>query len=208
MSDLDSLRAHLSTMGRVVLGLLGWGRFRAAGGRRTPGAWARAIPGRHGTESVRIPRARRSTAPCWPSRFDIPVLEIETHELEDPRYLSNSTGRCYFCKSELWSRLQSVAQESGVRHDCRRNQRGRPRASTGPACAPRRSTRCARRSSSWAGPSRGAERRAALGLPIWDAPAAPCLSSRVRYGLEITPATGCGKWRRVKSYLRTRRCPG
>ena len=37
--------------------------------------------------------------------FGIPWLEVETHELEDPRYAANPSNRCYFCKSELWTRL-------------------------------------------------------------------------------------------------------
>ena len=41
------------------------------------------------------------------------LLEVETHELDDPRYLSNSTDRCYFCKSELWTRLREVAGSAG-----------------------------------------------------------------------------------------------
>src|SRR5438105_3106928 len=41
------------------------------------------------------------------------VEEIETGELDDPRYAANPTNRCYFCKTELWSRVVPFARERG-----------------------------------------------------------------------------------------------
>ena len=41
------------------------------------------------------------------------AFESRDRELADPRYLGNSTDRCYFCKSELWTRLAEVAEELG-----------------------------------------------------------------------------------------------
>src|SRR2546430_9111367 len=43
----------------------------------------------------------------------IPMLEIDTGELSDPRYASNPTNRCYFCKSVLWLTLHPVARSRG-----------------------------------------------------------------------------------------------
>ncbi|HKV72716.1 MAG TPA: hypothetical protein VJN62_15800, partial [Gemmatimonadales bacterium] len=51
-------------------------------------------------------------------RFDVPVLEVVTHELEDPRYLANPTNRCFYCKTELWGRLSQVAAERGLAVIC------------------------------------------------------------------------------------------
>src|SRR5256885_6764316 len=45
--------------------------------------------------------------------FGVPVLEVDTDELSDPRYASNPSDRCYFCKSELWSKLVPIARERG-----------------------------------------------------------------------------------------------
>ena len=42
------------------------------------------------------------------------VLEIDTDELNDPRYAANPTNRCYFCKTELWSRFVPIARERGI----------------------------------------------------------------------------------------------
>jgi hypothetical protein len=39
-----------------------------------------------------------------------PVVEIDTNELDDPRYTANPSNRCYFCKSELWDRLAAIAR--------------------------------------------------------------------------------------------------
>ena len=38
--------------------------------------------------------------------FDLNLVELGTHELADPQYLANAPDRCYFCKTELWSKLK------------------------------------------------------------------------------------------------------
>ena len=52
--------------------------------------------------SASYPEVQWRTAVELAARFHVPLLELDTHELEDPRYLRNATDRCYFCKSELW----------------------------------------------------------------------------------------------------------
>src|SRR6266700_8013390 len=59
-------------------------------------------------------RAAREVA----ERFDVPVLELDTHELEDPRYLANPTNRCFYCKTELWDRLGAEAAARGFAVVC------------------------------------------------------------------------------------------
>ena len=61
--------------------------------------------------SASYPEAQWRTAVELARRFDVPLLEVDTGELADPRYLGNPTNRCYFCKSELWTRLGQVARE-------------------------------------------------------------------------------------------------
>src|SRR5690606_34999553 len=120
-------------------------------------------------------------------RFGIPHTEIETDEMSDPNYVSNPSNRCYFCKTELWSKLTALAAERGYavvldgsnaddvgdhRPGMRaaKEQRVRsPLLEAGPTTAERR----------------GLSRR--CGPPAWDQPAAPCLSSRLPYGLAVTP---------------------
>src|SRR6266480_2222714 len=121
-------------------------------------------------------------------RFDIALVEIHTHELEDPQYLANPTNRCFFCKTELWSRLVPLARERGLAVVCDGTnaddlREHRPGKAAGRAAGIRSPL-------AEAGLTKAQVREASreLGLPAWDAPAAPCLSSRVQYGLSITPS--------------------
>jgi uncharacterized protein len=201
MADIDLLRSHLTSLGRVVLGYSGGvdSALLAIVGAQTLGPTRfLAVTGR----SASYPAVQAQTAVELAHRFDIPLLEIDTHELEDPRYLTNSTDRCYFCKSELWSRLGAVARErsfdtiiDGTNADDLSEHRPGLRA------AAAHHVRSPLAELGW---TKSDVRQAArtLGLPTWEAPAAPCLSSRVMYGLEITPK----RLRQVEegeAYLRT-----
>jgi uncharacterized protein len=136
--------------------------------------------------SPSYPAVQWEQARTLAARFDIPLVEVETHELDDPRYLANPTDRCFFCKSELWLRLGAVARARGLAVVCDGTnaddlREHRPGRAAGAAAAIRSPL-------AEAGCSKADVRAAAhaLGLPIWDAPAAPCLSSRVQFGLRIT----------------------
>lgn len=186
MAQLETLRAHLSTLGRVLLGYSGGvdsGLLAVAARQALGRDDFLAVTGR----SASYPAVQANAAVELAQRFDVPVLEVETHELEDPRYLSNSTDRCYFCKSELWARLDDVARAGGfdtVIDGTNADDLGEHRP--GLRAAAERQIRSPLAELRWTKQDvRDAARE--LGLPIWDAPAAPCLSSRVLYGLEITP---------------------
>lgn len=120
-------------------------------------------------------------------RFGIPWLELETHEIDDPRYAANPSNRCYFCKSELWTRLADVAGERGfatVLDGSNADDVGDHRPGAVAA------TENAVRSPLLEAGLTKAEIRAwsrELGLPTWDQPAAPCLASRIPYGISVTP---------------------
>jgi pyridinium-3,5-biscarboxylic acid mononucleotide sulfurtransferase len=187
MTDLDLLRRHLLgyERGRVLLGYSGGvdSALLAVVGRQTLGPDRfLAVVGR----SASYPEAQWRAAVDLARRYDVPLLEIDTHELADPRYLGNSTDRCYFCKRELWSRLRDVARERGfavVVDGTNADDLGEHRP--GLRAADEYGVRSPLAELGW---SKAAVREAsrALGLPTWNAPAAPCLSSRVVYGLEIT----------------------
>jgi pyridinium-3,5-biscarboxylic acid mononucleotide sulfurtransferase len=186
MADLEILRTHLLGLGRVILGYSGGvdSALLAVVGAQTLGPHRfLAVTGR----SASLGAAQARNAIELAHQFGIPLLEVETHELDDPHYLSNSTERCYFCKSELWVRLGQVARERGFdtvidgnnADDLGEHRPGLRAAGEHRVCSPlaelgwtKQDIRLASRD---------------LGLPTWDMPAAPCLSSRVRYGLEITP---------------------
>jgi uncharacterized protein len=185
MADLEILRSHLTGLGRVVLGYSGGvdSALLAVVGSDTLGPHRfLAVTGR----SASYPEVQARAAVDLARTFGIPLLEIDTHELEDARYLNNSTDRCYFCKSELWSRLGQVARERGfdvVIDGTNADDLGEHRP--GLRAAAELGVRSPLAELGW---SKADVREAGreLGLPIWNAPASPCLSSRVRYGLEIT----------------------
>lgn len=137
--------------------------------------------------SASYPEAQWRSARDVADRFDVPVLEVDTHELEDPNYLANPTNRCFFCKTELWRRLVPEARARGLAVVCDGTNADdlsehRPGYAAGVAAGVRSPL-------AEAGFTKANVRAAAreLGVPIWDAPAAPCLSSRVAYGIAITP---------------------
>jgi uncharacterized protein len=111
---------------------------------------------------------------------------IETQELHDPSYAANPVDRCYFCKSELYGRLDEIARERGIPHivdgynrDDERDWRPGRKAAREHAV----------RSPLYEAGLRKADVRALarqLGLAVWDKPALACLSSRFPYGTPIT----------------------
>lgn len=138
--------------------------------------------------SASYPEAQWQTAIDMAARFDIPLVEIHTHELQDANYLANPTNRCFYCKTELWSRLVPLAGERGLEvvcdgtnaDDLREHRPGKAAGVNAGVRSPLAEVGLTKAE------IRGASRE--LGLPTWDAPAAPCLSSRVQYGLSITPS--------------------
>src|SRR6266700_271431 len=122
-------------------------------------------------------------------QMGIPLITLETHELEDERYVANDFNRCYFCKTELFTQLEPIAKQYNLRHiaygvnkdddsDFRPGQR-------------------AAREFSVRGPLKEAgmgkrEIRAVarlLRVPVWDKPAMACFSSRIPYGNRVDIAT-------------------
>src|SRR6266496_2426751 len=138
--------------------------------------------------SASYPDAQWQVARQVAIQFDIPLTEIATHELDDASYLANPSNRCFYCKTELWHRLVPLAAERGLAVVCDGTNADdlhehRPGKAAGVAAGVRSPL-------AEAGLTKATIREASreLGLPTWDAPAAPCLSSRVQYGLQITPA--------------------
>lgn len=116
-----------------------------------------------------------------------PVRKIRTNELERGDYAKNPPNRCYFCKSELHDALLEIARTEGFAHVLDgQNVDDAGDWRPGAQAALERQVRSPLRE---AGFTKAAVREAAraLGLPNWDKPAAPCLSSRFPYGTAITP---------------------
>ena len=113
---------------------------------------------------------------------------IETREMDNPNYRANPVNRCYFCKSELHDTLKPIALQrgypyvvDGVNGDDLQDYRPGIQAAK---------ERGARSPLAELGITKAEVREISkeLGLPWWDKPAQPCLSSRFPYGEEITIA--------------------
>lgn len=112
---------------------------------------------------------------------------VETHEMENPAYRANAADRCFYCKDELFSVLDNIAQRRGftataygVNADDTLDFRpGHRAAKEHRVLAPLLEVGL-RKSE-----IRLLSKRA--GLPTWDRPASACLASRVPYGTEVTP---------------------
>jgi pyridinium-3,5-biscarboxylic acid mononucleotide sulfurtransferase len=113
---------------------------------------------------------------------------VDTHEMDNPAYRANPINRCYFCKSELHDTLQPLAQQlgypyvlDGVNADDLQDYRPGIQAAK---------ERGARSPLAELGITKLEVREISefLGLPWWNKPAQPCLSSRFPYGEEISIA--------------------
>jgi len=131
-------------------------------------------------------RDRREAEACV-ARFKLPHEFIETDELSNPAYRANNPDRCYFCKDELFDKLDELAVRRGFaavaygvnvddQGDWRPGQRAArehrvlvPLLDAGLTKADIREL--ARRAD----------------VPVWNRPASACLSSRIAYGIEVTP---------------------
>ncbi len=126
---------------------------------------------------------------------------VATQELDNPNYASNPANRCYFCKSELHDTLRPMALErgypyviDGVNADDLQDYRpgiqaAQERGSRSPLAEVGISKLEVREISRF------------LGLPWWDKPAQPCLSSRFPYG-EAIDAAKLHRVGRAEVYLR------
>jgi len=126
---------------------------------------------------------------------------IETQEMGNSNYTANPINRCYFCKSELHDRLKELAQQrgyayivDGVNLDDLQDYRPGIQAAK---------ERGVRSPLAEVGMTKADVRQLSqqLGLPWWNKPASPCLSSRFPYGEEIT-LTKLQRVGRAEIYLR------
>lgn len=136
--------------------------------------------------SESLDRSEGEFAVALAGSLGIPIEVIETRELDRPEYRRNDGTRCYHCKTELFGMMKRFAAERGFSYvldgsnaddagDYRPGMRARDeqgvRSPLMEAGLEKATIRVLSR---------------ALGLPTWDKPAAPCLSSRIPHGEVVT----------------------
>lgn len=137
--------------------------------------------------SASYPEAQWTQADAVARQIGLTVREVSTREMDDPRYAANPSNRCYFCKTELWSQLAPVARELGIAtvvdgtnaDDLLGHRPGRAAANEWGVESPLAIVGFTK--------EQIRERSAMRGLPTWDQPSSPCLSSRLPTGTPVTP---------------------
>jgi uncharacterized protein len=138
-------------------------------------------------DSASLPSSELKETKQIAEQIGIRQIIVRTEELEDPNYVSNPSNRCYFCKKELSQKLKQLAAElkipfvlDGTNADDLTGHR--------PGATALREEGV-RRPLADVGMTKAEVRELArlFGLPNFDKPSMPCLSSRVQYGQLITP---------------------
>ena len=135
-----------------------------------------------------LPAVERDPARDFATSLGVELLTPRTHEMEREGYRANSGERCYFCKAELIETLGPLAAERGIAHVATGTNADDAVAGFRPgirAAAERGAVTPLLDAGLTKDDVRRASRR--WDLPTWDKPAAACLSSRVAYGIEVTP---------------------
>ncbi|HEX2271178.1 MAG TPA: ATP-dependent sacrificial sulfur transferase LarE [Pyrinomonadaceae bacterium] len=137
-------------------------------------------------QSASLPAYQRDEIDRMVEVFGFHHEIIQTDELENAGYRANNGDRCYFCKDELYGKLEALAQARGIEHivdgstvdDLDDYRPGRQAAKQHAVRSPLIEVGLNKNE------VRELSRRATL--PTWDKPASPCLSSRIAYGTPVT----------------------
>lgn len=134
-------------------------------------------------------------------KYNLNFREITYNELEIKNYVANPINRCYFCRQELYKRFNEIAKTENISYildganldDIGDYRPGRIAAKEFQVHSPLIEAQFTKQD----------VRNAALlyGLPNYDKPAAPCLSTRIPYGTMIDRAS-IGMIAQAERYIR------
>jgi len=181
---LHILESRLAQLGRVMVAYSGGvdSAFLAGAAHRVLGSGMLAVL----ADSASLARRDMEQASAFAHSLAMPLHVIQTGELDRPEYQRNDANRCFHCKDELFASMKTLGAKLGFENiaygmnadDTRDYRPGQRAAAQHAVLAPLAEAGLTK-----------LEIRAlakAAGYPLWDRPAAPCLSSRVEYGRTVT----------------------
>ena len=181
---LHALESRLKRLGSVMVAYSGGvdSAYLAATAHRVLGSKMLAVL----ADSASLARRDLEQAMSFAESIGMPLQVIATEELDRPEYARNDADRCFHCKDELFLVMEKLAGRLGFSHiaygmnadDTRDFRPGQRAAKQHQVVAPLAEVGLTK-----------LDIRAlakAAGYPVWDRPAAPCLSSRVEYGRTVT----------------------
>ncbi|HEV3081221.1 MAG TPA: ATP-dependent sacrificial sulfur transferase LarE [Gemmataceae bacterium] len=184
LAKRENLLRVLGSLGRVAVAFSGGidSTVVAKAAFLTLGDGAVAVT----ADSASVPRAELDDAHRLADQIGIRHRIIQTEEFGDPDYIRNDGTRCYYCKSELYGRIETLLPELGVNVICSgANLDDRGDYRPGLKAAAEHAVRHPLQEAGFTKADVRALARA-WDLPTWDKPASPCLSSRLAPGVEVT----------------------
>jgi uncharacterized protein len=181
---LAALEARLGQLDNLMVAYSGGvdSAFLAATAHRVLGSRMLAVL----ADSPSLARRDMEQACAFANSIQMPLRVVATEELERPEYQRNDANRCFHCKDELFRVIESLGAELGFSaiaygmnaDDTREFRPGQRAAEQHAVLAPLADAGLTK--------LEVRELAKAAGYPLWDRPAAPCLSSRVEYGRTVT----------------------
>ncbi len=183
-SKLNALEARIRDLGSLMVAYSGGvdSAYLAGTAYRVLGDRMIAVL----ADSASLARRDMEQASAFARDLGMPLHVIQTEELDSPEYQRNDANRCFHCKTELFEGMKTLGAKLGYTNiaygmnaddtrDFRPGQRAAQQHEVLAPLADAGLTKLEVRSLA-----------KAAGYPLWDRPAAPCLSSRVEYGRTVT----------------------